>query len=99
MNPSRVLTIAVETMEDGADYLPRFGRKYFLRPLFDEVAMYTDATWADFATAMLNSHFRDGPIRLSRADLVPAMDSELVQDSCIAYENATFHFAEFRHGP
>lgn len=94
MTNAQVIALTVETMEDGADYLPRFGRKYFLRPLFDEVALYSDITWFEFVRAMLHSHIYDGPIRLSRADLVPAMDRQLVDDSTIRHENATFHFAE-----
>ena len=37
---------------------------------------------------------RQGELRLARADLVAAMDPELVARSEIGYLNATFHFVE-----
>lgn len=45
---------------------------------------------------LLEAH-RSGLLRLSRADLVPAMDSALVAKSEVSYLNACFHFVDLEN--
>lgn len=72
----------------------RFGRKSFLASVFE---LYRTSggnlergAWND---ALIEAH-RAGHLRLSRADLVPAMDREMVDASEVCYGNATFHFVQ-----
>jgi len=74
-----------------------FGKKIFLASLFDVVNKYRAAedriSWEQFSENMIKLHL-DNKISMARADLVTAMDSDLVDRSEIQYENATFHFLD-----
>ena len=75
----------------------RFGRhKVFIGPIWERMrdarrgaAMNEDA----FKEKLVEAH-RAGLIRLSRADLTPAMAPELVSASEVSYLNAVFHFVD-----
>ena len=67
--------------------------------------VFISDVWKSFQRTPLTSHLtraqfddllliamRQGLVRLERADLVAAMDSEKVRKSEIKYLNATFHF-------
>ncbi|MFW5739407.1 MAG: hypothetical protein ACOC1F_03475, partial [Myxococcota bacterium] len=77
----------------------RFGdHKVFLASVFDRyrVLPVVDGTaldWPAFSRAVVQAHL-DGRIRLARADLVTAMDPDLVERSEVRHETATFHFID-----
>jgi len=78
--------------------IKRFGKyKIFLASLFDVVNKYRvkedKLSWEKFAENLLKLHL-DSKIELVRADLVTAMDTDLVERSEIPYETTTFHFLE-----
>jgi hypothetical protein len=69
-------------------------RKVFAAPVWRELRR--DSRWAelaldDFKARLVAAH-RAGALVLARADLVAAMDPELVAASEIAVDGATFHF-------
>ena len=79
----------------------RFGEKAFVASVFDTYRSLTAGPalpWADFASQLLQAHL-DGRIRLARADLVTAMDPNLVERSEIRHETATFHFIDLSASP
>ncbi len=47
----------------------------------------------EFKAKLVEAH-RSGLLRLSRADLTPAMAPEVVADSEVPYLNAVFHFVD-----
>jgi len=73
----------------------RFGdNKAFIASVFDTYRRKHDGeSFADFGSRLVRAHL-EGALRLARADLVPAMDRDLVDRSELTYENATFHFLE-----
>lgn len=73
----------------------RFGdNKAFIASVFETYKRRNNkASFEEFGSALVKAHL-DGALRLARADLVPAMDRELVGRSELTYENATFHFLE-----
>lgn len=73
----------------------KFGdRKAFIASVYDTYnSMFEPMSRNDFDAALIQNHL-DGDIRMARADLVPAMDRNLVDRSEIPYQNATFHFIE-----
>ena len=78
---------AEETVKFGA-------QKAFIASVFDTICNTAGIDdWPHFREQLLRAH-KAGHIRLSRADLVPALDRDLVQRSEIRYQNATFHFME-----
>ncbi len=73
----------------------RFGdNKAFIASVFDSYKRQHDGeSFREFGSRLVEAHL-EGALRLARADLVPAMDRELVDRSELNYENATFHFLE-----
>jgi hypothetical protein len=73
----------------------RFGdHKAFIASVFETYKNKHDGQdWDRFGRRLLEAHLR-GALRLARADLVPAMDRQLIDQSELTYENATFHFLE-----
>lgn len=73
----------------------RFGEnKAFISHVWRELAGEADfksLSLDRFKRRLVDAN-REGLVRLSRADLVEAMDPAAVEDSATAYENATFHF-------
>lgn len=75
----------------------RFGRhKVFIAPLWARAR--TEATLGrlsetEFKAKLVDAH-RAGLLRLSRADLTPAMAPEIVAASEVPYLNAVFHFVD-----
>lgn len=75
----------------------RFGRhKVFIAPLWARAR--TEATLGglsetEFKAKLVDAH-RAGLLRLSRADLTPAMTPEIVAASEVPYLNAVFHFVD-----
>jgi hypothetical protein len=68
-------------------------RKVFIASVWD--TFHRDPAWAmtldDFKATLLVAH-RHGELELARADLVSAMDPELVRASETAWDGTTFHF-------
>ena len=75
----------------------RFGRhKVFIAPVWERGRrhpMLASIQERDFKSKLIEAHQAD-LLRLSRADLTPAMDPNVVRDSEIAYLNAVFHFVD-----
>ncbi len=70
----------------------RFGdRKVFVSALWDRVGEELGMSLAEFKLWLVAQH-RAGTLRLARADLVAAMDPELVARSEIRVQGAEFHF-------
>jgi hypothetical protein len=79
----------------GAATEGRFGdRKVFVSALWEQLRR--EPRWAELALAELKARLlaahRAGELTLARADLVAAMDPELVAASEIAADGASFHF-------
>lgn len=70
------------------------GNKAFIASVFDTYRRADgEENWTEFGKQLIAPHL-NGRLRLARADLVPAMQRELVDRSQLTYENATFHFVE-----
>lgn len=72
----------------------RFGEKAFIGSVWQQLRRsepFKSMGRDEFNQLLLHAH-REGDLRMSRADLVSAMNRKDVDDSEIAYLNATFHF-------
>lgn len=89
---STVKEIARDMSDDG-----RFGRfKVFIAPIWTRARsapLFARMSEADFKGKLVAAH-RAGLLRLTRADLTPAMRRELVAASEVPYLNAAFHFVD-----
>jgi hypothetical protein len=73
----------------------RYGEKVYVSALYDAVrAIGEDISLPEFKTQLLNAMKR-GEIRLTRADLVEAMDKDMLAASEIQDGPARFNFVEF----
>jgi hypothetical protein len=71
----------------------RFGpRKVFIASVWRDAA-FSALSLADFKARLLAAH-RAGAITLARADLVAAMDPDLVRESEVAHLDSRYHFVE-----
>lgn len=92
------LAAFAERVAEAARRIPaarRFGEnKTFISHVWRELASEVDFDGfpLDRFKRRLVEANREGLVRLSRADLVEAMDPADVEDSATAYENAIFHF-------
>jgi len=79
----------------GSVQVGRFGdRKVFVSAVWDELRKappWSELTLPDLKTRLVAAH-RAGELELARADLVAAMDPELVAASEIIVDGASFHF-------
>jgi hypothetical protein len=75
----------------------RFGRhKVFIAPIWERarsVVPFCRMSESEFKARLVEAH-RAGLLRLSRADLTPAMAPELVAASEAPYLNGVFHFVD-----
>jgi hypothetical protein len=75
----------------------RFGRhKVFIAPVWERAranATLRELSESEFKAKLIDAH-RAGLLRLSRADLTPAMSREMVAASEVPYLNAVFHFVD-----
>lgn len=87
-----VVKTAAQSVTDG-----RFGRhKVFIAPVWSclrDSKTFAPMNEGEFKAKLVEAH-RAGHLRLSRADLTPAMAPELVAASEVAYLNAVFHFLD-----
>lgn len=81
------------TIQDGDDDIAHFGDdKFFISSVYDDGGWAEEMTLEQFKRELLETH-RKGLVVLSRADLVSAMDPNLVQRSHIADPlGADYHF-------
>jgi hypothetical protein len=75
----------------------RFGRhKVFIAPIWNRVrtrSVFRSMNEDEFKAKLVDAH-RAGLLRLSRADLTPAMARDVVEASEVSYLNAVFHFVD-----
>lgn len=74
----------------------RFGRhKVFIGPIWNRLRENArlEMKEGEFKAKLVEAH-RAGLLRLSRADLTPAMGADLVSASEVSYLNAVFHFVD-----
>jgi hypothetical protein len=80
-------------VQDVADHSPRVARfhgdRSFISSVYD--AIDWPLSFDAFKARLVEAH-RANLLRLTRAELVSAMDPELVERSATHYHNATFHF-------
>lgn len=87
---------AIERVRDAvrSKSVKRFGEKVFIGSVWKALQRrepFKSMSRAEFDRLLLHAH-REGDLRMSRADLVSAMNRKDVDESEIAYLNATFHF-------
>lgn len=63
---------------------------------FCELYPNAGVTWKEFGRRLLDGHMK-GELRLTRADLVTAMDPRLVASSELTHETATYHFIDLSY--
>ncbi|HVV85689.1 MAG TPA: hypothetical protein VHE35_21670, partial [Kofleriaceae bacterium] len=92
--PAKVPDFAAEVRAAAARATDgRFGpRKVFIASLWRDHA-FRDLSLDDFKARLLAAH-RGGALTLARADLVAAMDPDLVRDSELAHGDSRYHFVE-----
>lgn len=72
----------------------RFGEKVFIGSVWNRLRRsepFKGMSRDEFNRLLVHAH-QQGDLRMSRADLVSAMDRKDVDDSLVAHLNATFHF-------
>jgi hypothetical protein len=62
-----------------------------------DLGLLGSMTLAEFKARLIAAH-RDGLLRITRADLVGAMDPDEVERSEARYQDATFHFVALEAG-
>lgn len=96
-SPSDLDSFASTVKELARESEERFGRsKVFIAPIWERAraqASFESLSEHDFKSKLIDAH-RAGLLRLSRADLTPAMSREMVAASEVPYLNAVFHFVD-----
>lgn len=94
VDPVELVLHTAEEMEDAG----RFGQKVFIAAIWDKIGGDLGMSLPDFKRWLLEQN-RQGKIILARADMVGAMDPQMVQRSEFQDRGATFHFVMDRSRP